>query len=98
MLKKHHKTLPKVFSPKNQQSCAKKIKGEMFGTFAGMTSLMSNSKICNFVKTDRNNTKLCMVVFLHKSNKICLKDGVGVGVGGMKFWPQVPIMKKQILL
>ena len=46
--------------------CAKKTKGEMFCTFAGMTSLMSNSKFCNFVKTDRNNTKLSMMVFLHK--------------------------------
>ena len=41
----------------------------MFSTFAGMMSLVSNSKVINFVKTDENITKLLTSLFLHKVEK-----------------------------
>ena len=53
--------LPKIlFSIKQTKKC-KEDKGKMFRTFAGMTSLTLNSKLCKFitfVKSDENVTKL----------------------------------------
>ena len=52
---------------------AKEYRGQIFCTFAGMTSLTLNSKLCNLLKSDQNTTKLHNRPFLHKINKIMSK-------------------------
>ena len=64
--------LPKIlFSIKQTKRC-KEDKGKMFRTFAGMTSLTLNSKLCKFI-TLLNLTKTLQNfgarLFLHKIDK-----------------------------
>ena len=63
----------------------KKTSGKMFCTFAGMTSLASNSKLCNFVtslKLVKTPQNFVQGSFSIKLMKICHEK--------VKFWSQVP--------
>ena len=51
----------------NKNTQRKTTRGEMFCTFAGMTSLTPNSN--NFVKSDQNATKLRASFFFHEIKK-----------------------------
>ena len=65
-----------LFIHKTNKIC-KENKGEMFRTFAGITSLTLNSKLCNFI-TLLNLTKMLQNFvqdsFFIKLTKICHKD------------------------
>ena len=67
----------------------KKNKGEMFCTFADMTSLMLNSKFVtlHFLKSDQTAIKICIGLFLHKINKnMPWKQGWSLRTNDSIYW------------
>ena len=74
MVRRYFKTLFMVPLTKNLQNYAEKTRCEMFCTFAGLTSLMLNSKLCSFITLyfvvcNIKAPQHFVSLFLHKTNK-----------------------------
>ena len=96
MIKHAIKNCRKLFLHKVNKTMQKKNSGEMWCTFAGMTSLLSYQELCNFITPWKmiKTTKLCTRFFSLKLRKkiIIIKNKKKKQV---KFCSQVPF-KKQI--